>query len=116
MKFFAISICILTTFQLKAEEEVKSPYKVIILDNNVDATKLGSHKLEKKFKSNHLPGLERRNSDFIKAGITPEANEDELDKDVLWVSAKTLSLSDLQKKYPKISKEKLTLLMGLVRK
>lgn len=100
--------------QVVAEE--KSPYKVIILDDNVDASKLGPHQVQGKYRSKDFPSIERRNSDFLKAGIVSEKSEDELDKDLLWISAKHSSLSDLQEKYPKIPKEKLVLLMGLVRK
>lgn len=104
----------LLVMQVVAEE--KSPYKVIILDDNVDASKLGPHKVEKTYRSKDFPSIERRNSDFLKAGIVSAPTEDELDKDLLWISAKHSSLSDLQEKYPKIPKEKLMLLMGLVRK
>ena len=96
--------------------EEKSPYKVIILDNNVDGSKIAPHQVEKKYKSKDFPTAERRNSDFVKAGIVSAPTEDELDKDLLWFSAKHSSLSDLQEKYPKIPKEKLILLMGLVKK
>lgn len=94
----------------------KSPYKVIILDDSVDASKLGPHQVQKPYKSKDFPTIERRNSDFLKAGIVSEKSEDELDKDLLWISAKYSSLSELQEKYPKIPKEKLILLMGLVKK
>ncbi|MEA9355476.1 hypothetical protein SHI21_04665 [Bacteriovorax sp. PP10] len=94
----------------------KSPYKVIILDNTVDASKLGPHQVEKPHRSKDFPSIERRNSDFLKAGIVSDKSEDELDRDLLWISAKHSSLSDLQEKYPKIPKEKLILLMGLVKK
>jgi hypothetical protein len=103
-------------FVMHVVAEEKSPYKVIILDENVDASKLAPHQVQKKSRPKDFPSIERRNSDFLKAGIISGASEDELDKDLLWISAKHSSLSDLQEKYPKIPKEKLTLLMGLVKK
>ena len=101
-------------FQVVAEE--KSPYKVIILDDSVDVSKLGPHQVEKPYRSKEFPSLVRRNSDFVKAGIVFEATQDELDKDLLWITAKSSTLTELQKKYPNINKEKLTALMRLVKK
>lgn len=114
MKETLIALILLTGSQLKADE-VKSPYKVIILDKDVDGSKLGPHK-EQNYKPTALPTIKSRDNDFKKAGIILDSKMDELDKDVLWVTAKRVSLEDLQKKYPNISKAQLKALSAQVKK
>jgi len=114
MKEMLLGLFIFTGLQLNADE-VKSPYKVIILDNNVDGSKLGAHKVQ-SYKQSGLPDIKKRDNDFKVAGIRPDSKMDELDKDVLWVTAKRVSLEDLQKKYPDISKEQLKALSVQVKK
>lgn len=114
MKEILLALFIFTGFQLKADE-LKSPYKVIILDNTVDGSKLGAHKVQ-NYKQSNLPDIKKRDLDFKVAGIRLDSKMDDLDKDVLWVTARRVSLEDLQKKYPNISKEQLKALSVQVKK
>lgn len=117
MKLLSLLILNLFVMADALSEEKSSPYKVIILDSSIEASKLKPHKIEKKFKANDFPSIERRNSDFKKASLEQEVSAmDELDRDVLWFDAKNLTIDNIHKKYSKIPKEKIEVLMKETRK
>jgi hypothetical protein len=58
-----------------------------------------------------LPSVDTRNEIFKKAGLQNDTKSwDELDKDMLYVAAKSAKLDALKKKYPKINSKKLVVL------
>lgn len=70
---------------------------------------------DKKDPKGILPPAER-DALFGKAGLTQATEKwDQLDKDMLLMKARTASLVDLQKKYPKLSKEALQKLQNLLK-
>jgi hypothetical protein len=114
MKFFFLLLIVSLPFSLFSGE--KSPFKVIVLDENIDIQKLAPHQVDYYAPPTRLPSIKKRDEDFLKAGILGvDILGDELDRDLLWVNSKSFALEDLKRDYPKISKIKLAKLIEVVK-
>ena len=84
-------------------QESSSPYKIIILDKNIKSEELAPHQVVAR--TFNLPAKKERDEAYYYAEFSKEeiSKLDELDKDLLWIDSKNLSIKELVLKYPDLS-------------
>ena len=101
MKTIIVALSLVFTTSVLAQKA-----KVILLDDHIKSEKLEDNfDIETPQKNEILPDMHMRDSLLGKA--SPFNQWDELKKDIFYMDLKSKSLSDLEKKYPEVSKNEL---------